>query len=146
MRGTPGGETPVSQANTEEFRDGYDRTFGNRKPQRGRWVVTPDGLVPIGEYQAPSAEARHAPIMVDRFMEGTAAQDGTDIGSRAKRREYMKRQRVADASDYSKGYFEKRREAKDQALSAAIDRTVVELGKTDTRNLQNAVEHIRRKG
>lgn len=40
-------------------------------------------------------------FMVDRFMEGDRAPDGTDIGSRAKRRDYMKAHGVADASDYT---------------------------------------------
>jgi len=131
---------------TKAFDEGHERIFGrSRKPVRGRWVYLPDGTsVSADEYVPPSSDARHAPVMVDRFMENTAAQDGTDIGSRAKRREYMKRERVGDASDYSKEYFAKRRESRDRALSESTGRTVAELAKVDTRNLPNAVEHLRR--
>lgn len=48
-------------------------------------------------------------IMCDRFMEGTTSPiDGTDIGSRAKRREHMRAHGLADASDYSPGWYEKK--------------------------------------
>lgn len=39
-------------------------------------------------------------ISMDRFYENTAATDGTDIGSRKKRREYMKRYALADYDDF----------------------------------------------
>lgn len=56
--------------------------------------------VPVGEdYQPPGAE--RAPLFTDRFMEGQRAQDGTDIGSKAKRRQYMQAMGVADASDFT---------------------------------------------
>lgn len=40
-------------------------------------------------------------FMVDRFMEGERAPDGTDIGSRTKRRDYMRANGLADAGDYT---------------------------------------------
>lgn len=40
-------------------------------------------------------------LMVDRHMEGERAPDGTDIGSRTKRRDYMRANGLADASDYT---------------------------------------------
>lgn len=141
------GKDPKTMAQTKAFDEGHERIFGrNRKPQRGRWVQDPVSgkLIPADEYVPPSSEARHAPVMVDRFMENTVAQDGTDIGSRAKRKEYMRRERVGDASDYSKEYFAKRREVRDRALSDSTGRTVAELAKVDTRNLPNAVDHLRR--
>lgn len=42
----------------------------------------------------------------DRHYEGLQAPDGTDIGSRTKHREYMKRTGLADTSDF-KGVWEK---------------------------------------
>lgn len=49
------------------------------------------------DYQAV---AERAPLFTDRFMEGHQAQDGTDIGSRAKRRDYMRANNLADYSDF----------------------------------------------
>lgn len=33
----------------EDFRDGYDKTFGDKKPTRGRWVMRDGKLVPMEE-------------------------------------------------------------------------------------------------
>jgi hypothetical protein len=45
-------------------------------------------------------QALHAPFMVGRFYENQRTAEGHDIGSRAKRKEYMRLNGVADASDY----------------------------------------------
>ena len=45
------------------------------------------------------------PVFTDRYMEGVRATDGTDIGSRTKRREYMRDHNLADFDDF-KGTFE----------------------------------------
>ncbi|AAK94381.1 hypothetical protein Mx8p46 [Myxococcus phage Mx8] len=63
-------------------------------PETGRVEsieVTPD-------YQ--SVEERQ-PVYTDRYMEGTVATDGTDIGSRTKRRAYMQANGLADADDFT---------------------------------------------
>ena len=136
MRGMVAGEAIQSQAGTDEFREGYERTFGDRKPQRGRWVMTPKGLIPADEY-VPEALARDAPIMMDRFYENTAATDGTDIGSRRKHRQYMKEHGVTTADDF-KGQWkqaQERREAvkhghlPDPKRREALERAMYKLSK-----------------
>lgn len=122
-RGMVVGEQIVSQANTEEFSAGYERTFGDRKPQRGRWVMTPEGLVSADEYVPPPL-ALDAPIMVGRCHEGQVAPDGTDIGSRAKRAAWMKESGCADYDDF-KGARERR------AKEVAEKRRMVETGKVE---------------
>jgi hypothetical protein len=115
-RGMVVGEQIVSQAQTKAFDEGYERTFGARKPQRGRWVWDAEQgkLVSAEDYVPP--EAKHgAGIMVDRFMEGDRAPDGTDIGTRAKRAAWMRATGNADYSDF-KGAREKR--AKEEAAKA----------------------------
>lgn len=109
-RGTVADEPIVSMANSDAFRDGYERTFGDRKPQRGRWVwdAAQGKLVNASEYVAPS-RAVDAPILSGRFYENVCATDGADIGSRSKRNEYMRARGLADASDYSPGWYENRR-------------------------------------
>jgi hypothetical protein len=115
-RGMVVGEAIVSQAQTKEFDEGYERVFGARKPQRGRWVwdAAQGKLVSAEEY-VPS-EAKHGTgIMVDRFMEGDRAPDGTDIGSRQKRKAWMAATDSVDFSDF-KGARERR--AKEEAAKA----------------------------
>ena len=102
---------------TPEYADGYERTFGkDRKPVRGRWVATPTGLVPDDEYQVPETElAIHAGIMVDRYMEGTVSPvDGSDIGSRAKRRAHMKAHGLADYDDFSPEFRERAKKERER--------------------------------
>lgn len=72
---------------------------------RRRWVYRTNPET--GQVQAvevgqdyTSAEER-APLFTDRYMEGDRAQDGTDISSRAKRREYMHVRGLADVSDFT---------------------------------------------
>jgi hypothetical protein len=106
-RGTVNGEKVVSMAATDEFRDGYSRTFGDKAPQRGRWVydVQLQRLVPADQYVPPS-RALDAPILSGRFYEGARATDGADIGSRRKHRAYMKEHGLAPADDFSPRYYE----------------------------------------
>ena len=51
-----------------------------------------------GDYEPPH-DAR-APLFTDRYLEGERAPDGTDISTRRRRDEYMKREGLAMASDY----------------------------------------------
>lgn len=111
-RGMANNEPTVSQASTDEYRAGHERTFGERKPgQRGRWVWDERAgrLVRAEDYVPP--ESKHgAGIMVDRFMEGDRAPDGTDIGSRQKRKRWMAEAGVADYGDYAGARAKKRAE------------------------------------
>ena len=113
-RGMAAGEQIVSQAGTEEFREGFDRTFGDRKPQRGRWVMTSKGLVPASEY-VPEHFAVDAPILTDRVHEGQKAPDGTPIDTRRKRAAWMK---AADVVDYSDGESLRQKRSAEQAAKA----------------------------
>lgn len=118
---------------SKEYDEGYQRTFGSRPIQRGRWVwdkrqgklVSADEYVPEDEGEL----AIHAGIMVDRYMEGTVSPvDGSDIGSRAKRRAHLKLHGLADYDDFSDDFRarvkkerereqdRKRKEAMHQAL------------------------------
>ena len=71
---------------------------------RRRWLYTMAGQ-PLAEpveltEDAVLPEDTQAPVYTDRYMEGLQATDGTDISSRAKRREYMRRNNLADADDF----------------------------------------------
>lgn len=62
----------------------------------------------LGEYEAPLA--KDAPIMMDRHYENLAATDGTDVGSRRKHREYMKRHGLTVADDFKETWAKARKE------------------------------------
>ncbi|HEX4385755.1 MAG TPA: hypothetical protein VH083_22505 [Myxococcales bacterium] len=78
-------------------------------------------------------EARSAPIMVDRFMEGSVAQDGTDIGSRRKRKDYLKATGATDASDFGPGYGQRVRTRREEEVSKQTRETVARIAWTDPR-------------
>jgi hypothetical protein len=134
-RGMVNNEPIVSQAQTKAFDEGYERTFGDRKPQRGRFIYDPaqGKCVPADDYRAPE-RAADAPILSGRFYENTAATDGVDIGSRAKHRAYMKDRGLAPADDFSPGYYERiRKEAQEQTRKSrreALERKFYEISKT----------------
>jgi hypothetical protein len=76
-------------------------------------VPLPEPIEVGGDYEDPTAQ-RLAPV-TDLYMDGARATDGTDIGSRAKRRAYMRAHNVADASDYTQTWAKKRAEREAQA-------------------------------
>jgi len=66
----------------------------------------------LGWEQKDPPQAKNAPICAGRFYENTVAQDGADIGSRKKHREYMRAKGLTMMSDYRETWknAEKRRE------------------------------------
>lgn len=116
-RGMVVGEAIVSQASTEAFREGHERTFGERKPgQRGRWIWDAEAgrLVRAEDYEPPPAKCG-TEVMSGRCHEGLVAPDGTDISTRAKRKAWMNATGCADYDDF-KGARERR--AKEQEARA----------------------------
>lgn len=81
----------------------------------------------VGENYVPEGSERQ-PVFTDRYMEGARATDGTDIGNRWKRREYMRRNNLADADDF-KGIWAK----------AAREREAVFTGQHDKAERREAV-------
>jgi hypothetical protein len=77
----------------------------------------------------PESLAIHAPVLAGRFYENTAATDGTDIGSRRKHREYMKRNGLAMADDFKKEWS-----------SAERERRAIQTGEVDRKARREAVE------
>jgi hypothetical protein len=98
----------------EDFRSNHEAVFGEKKPARGKWIWDKERgeMVPASEYVPPAPDDGRVMVVSDLYMDGVAAPDGTDIGSRPKRREYMRRNNVTDADDF-KGTWAKA--AKDRA-------------------------------
>lgn len=85
---------------------------------RRRWTYTMGGNPLPGPVEVSADVAGHAerqPLFTDRFMEGDRATDGTDIGSRSKRRDYMRTNGLADVADFTEHW--KRAEAERTNLS-----------------------------
>jgi hypothetical protein len=79
---------------------------------RRRWTYTMGGSPlpePVEVTEDFQSTPGRQPLFTDRFMEGDRATDGTDIGSRAKRRQYMQAHGLADVSDFTEHW--KRAEA-----------------------------------
>lgn len=140
-RGMAAGERIVSQANTAEYGSGYDRTFGPREPQRGTWVADRDTgeMVPISEYVPPSGLARDAPIITGRIHEGLVAPDGTDIGTRSRRRAWMREHDVVDYDDCKTLRAKKR--ARDEAVRTYTTKPDLKLRDEIAKKLYDAKLH-----
>ncbi len=103
---------------SKEFDEGFDRTFGARVRTRGRFTYTQDGQplaepVQVGE-DFTGAERRAQNSTEELVYGNTKALDGTPINTRKRHREYLQRNGLAMASDYSPEYQE--REAKSKEL------------------------------
>jgi len=103
MRGTAANEAVVSQAATDAFRRGYAKAIGEKPIQRGKWVFDPRVMKLVrAEDYVPPHENHGLMVMSDRYMEGTISPvDGSDIGSRKKRRRHMLEHNLVDHDDYS---------------------------------------------
>lgn len=125
---------------TPEYEEGYERTFGERKPQRGTFIYDKrlGRCVPIEEYRPEeTAEARYAPIMVDRFYEGATTQTmnernemvTVDIGTRKRHREYLRENGLATADDFTETWkkaAEQRERVKQGEMPSKTRREVLE--------------------
>ena len=104
-RGMVVGEPIQSQAQTRAFDEGWDRMEHADDGQRGRfiWDAAVGRLVRAEDYRAP-VRALDAPIIADRIYEGATYDDGDrvrDVGSRRKRREFLRETGLVDARDVS---------------------------------------------
>lgn len=93
---------------------------------RRRWVYTQGGRPlpePI-EVTADWSDAPqvHAPV-TDLYMDGARATDGTDIGSRAKRRAYMKANNLADSDDFKEAWAKAAKEREEAFREGPKDPT-----------------------
>jgi hypothetical protein len=117
------GEPINSQANTKEFDEGYDRTFGQPKEgsKGGRWIwdEAQGKLVRADEYVSPQ-EAKDAPVLAGRFYENLQAPDGKAINNRRDHQAYMKRSGTTVLSDYTET-LPKNMEKRAKALTGDFD-------------------------
>lgn len=69
---------------------------------RRRWVWDNElkELVEVSVDRGPSTDSRLSALWGDRHYDGLQATDGTDISTRKKHREYMKRHGLTTADDF----------------------------------------------
>jgi hypothetical protein len=110
---------------------------GAASMSRRRWVYTRGGkpildengnLAPV-EVAIDNEPPARLQISMDRHYENMAATDGTDIGSRRKHQEYMKRNNLTLASDY-----------KNEWAKAEQERAKAFTGQHDKRERREAIE------
>jgi UDP-N-acetylmuramoylalanine-D-glutamate ligase len=77
------------------------------------------------------------PVFTDRYMEGVTATDGADIGSRVKRREYMRAHNLADFDDF-RHTFEKMQKEREATFRTPSKAERVEA-------VREAIQQLRRK-
>lgn len=122
-RGSVAGKPIQTGTVTKEYEEGFQRIFGEpkqgQKGRRWRWDTKLGKLVPAGFVE--DRQAIHAGVMAGRFYENTKALDGTDIGSRRKRTEYMRQRNLADTGDF-KGVWEKADKERQSIRSGDFDR------------------------
>lgn len=128
-RGMAAGEDIVSQASTPAYREGVERIFGDKPVQPGRWYIDPKtGNLLDHPPELELGEGR-VPVFSDLYMDGVRAPDGTDIGSREKRRAFMQANGVVDAGDYGPGYHERVRKQQERDHVSAVKRDTEETFK-----------------
>lgn len=103
---------------------------------RSRWVHRPGhpnandmGMVNVndlGDDVRLSESSTGSALITDRWREGSKATDGTDIGSRAKEREYMQRNGLAHAADFPKHWEKAAGRRADYFRHGQVDRELRE--------------------
>ena len=73
------------------------------------------------------SEARSGSALItDRWREGSRATDGEDIGTRAKEREYMHRNGLAHAADFSNTWQQAAKQRAEYFSRGSVDRELME--------------------
>lgn len=155
------GEPSVSsRTNTPEFDAGYEAAFGPSKdeiraPKRTRYVYRGGKCIEVGgpdDFGPEEGDDARLHVVNDLYMVGTTMPGPNgpiDIGSRAKRREYMthdpfrggERRELSDMSDWSESWkrAEQQREAirngtyRSEERRYQIGKVAYELSKKDRR-------------
>lgn len=108
-RGMVAGQAITTQAQTKEFDEGYERTFGKGGGERGKFVYRDGRLVRV-DHAWTDAEKRAGKSEEEVYGHDTTA-DGVDISSRRKRKDYMAATGVTDFSDFSPEWHDKKKKS-----------------------------------
>lgn len=123
-RGMVAGQAITTGAQTKEFDEGYERTFGKGGGERGRFVYRDGGLVRVDSAWT-DAETRAGKSEEEVYGHDTTA-DGVDISSRRKRRDYMRATGVTDFSDFSPEWREKQKKSIERERDTSRKTDIIE--------------------
>ena len=113
-KGSVAGQPIQTGTVTKEYEDGFERTFGERKPVRGRFVYTSGGKpleAPVRvdeDWRQPDSGPSH--VSEEEVYGHAVATDGTPLDSRTKHREYMKANGLTMTSDFTNHWKQKAKE------------------------------------
>lgn len=132
-KGMVAGQPIKTGVQSKEFDEGFDRTFGERKAERGRWVYT-DGGKPIeggpvdvnADWTDPGRDEGHKSEA--EVYGNLQATDGTDISTKRRHREYMKANGLSMASDFTEYWRE-----------AEKKRAAIQSGDADTKERREII-------
>lgn len=133
-KGMVAGQPIRTGAQSEEFDEGYERTFGaDRKPIRGRWVYTDGGKAIDGGPVDVNTDWSDPGISTGHKSEAEAygemkALDGTDISTRRRLREYMAANGLSMTSDF-----------KEHWKAAEKKRAAIQSGDADTKERREII-------
>lgn len=126
-RGMVAGQAIQTQAQSPEYDEGYERIFGkDRKPTRGRFVWSEEAKAMVEVGSEWDDAPRRAGFSEEEVYGKLQTTDGVDISSRKKRREYMRANGVTDSSDFSPGWFERKRKDAEREKDQGRKRDLVE--------------------
>ena len=105
---------------------------------RRRWIQQPDGsLVEVDPHSGGTPRNGNGDdaLWGDRSYDGLVAPDGTDISSRTKHREYMKRTGMTTYDDFAGEFARKRKERDEYHLG--------QRGSIKKRDINEAIEYLK---
>ncbi len=117
-KGMVAGQPIKTGAQTEAYDEGHSRVFGEAGKERGRWVYTEKGPVKVSTDWEDPTQRQGPPLTSEAEIHGNSVTSaGEDISSRRRRREYMKRTGLTDASDYSAPTMEKIQRQREEVIT-----------------------------
>ena len=105
---------------------------------RRKWVYDPEvgEMIEVTPEWSPSKDTRTSALWNDRHYHGLRATDGTDISSRKKHREYMKRMGLTTADDF-KSHWDKAKSEREHYMRHG--------GSVSKRDIAEAIRQLERR-
>ena len=137
-KGSVAGQPIQTGTVTKEYEDGFERTFGERKAVRGRFLYTSGGKAleaPVrvdDEWTQPDTGPSHK--SEEEVYGKVTATDGTDLSTRKRHAEYMKRNNLTIDADFKESWARAAKE-RDAVLSGTHEGERKEIRETVGRAL-----------
>lgn len=126
------------------YKEGYARVFGNRSPEKGRWVYDREQgkFVRPEEFTRPQSEG---PMLMKPLDEFVSPVDGSVISDRAQLRRHNKQHGVTNLADFGendgKSFFERKQAERERILRGDTAQAKSERVETIKRALHEHGKH-----